>query len=69
MKISEAQSSNGLYLGTLREARDIAKYFLKAYRPEKFTQVFYFTKPFLDMTTTTEWGQWYLKRNNPILRF
>jgi len=48
-QISEAQSSNGLHLGTLREAPDIAEYFLKVYRPEKFTQVFCFTKAFLDV--------------------
>jgi len=49
MKISEAQPTNGLHLGTLKEASDIAKYFLKAYRPEKFTQVFYFTKTCLNI--------------------
>ncbi|KAN0085574.1 hypothetical protein V8E54_002041 [Elaphomyces granulatus] len=60
IKISEAQSSNGLHLGTLREAPDIMKYFLNVYRPENFIQVFCFTKAFLDMKTTSEWGLWFL---------
>ncbi|KAN0084815.1 hypothetical protein V8E54_001282 [Elaphomyces granulatus] len=61
IKISEAQSSNGLHLGTLREAPDIMKYFLNVYRPEKLIQIFCFTKAFLDVKTTSEWGLWFLK--------
>jgi len=34
---------------------------LRVYRPEKFTQVFCFTKSFLDLETTSGWGLWFLK--------
>jgi hypothetical protein len=44
------------------------KYFLNVYRPENFIQVFCFTKAFLDMKTTSEWGLWFLNSINPILR-